>query len=80
MAVARASLLTGRRLRARACPRVSERVGHGVDARRLVGARELDGRDDRDPAAATPTDDPESPATGVIDDDEPDPPEPAEPA
>ena len=37
-------------------------------------------RDDRDPAAATPPDDPDSPALGVLDDDLADPPEPGEPA
>jgi hypothetical protein len=37
-------------------------------------------RDDRDPAAATPPDDPESPAYGVLDDEASDPPEPNEPA
>ena len=37
-------------------------------------------RDDRDPAAATPPEDPESPARGVLDDDMVEPPEPSEPA
>jgi hypothetical protein len=37
-------------------------------------------RDDRDPAAATPPDDPESPAYGIVDDEPAEPAEPNEPA